>query len=495
LSSSTVKFLQSDFAATLFPLKTNRLLAEFHGQEIAAYIDDRVVNGAHAGDSFLSQQKVYATKPKGHLRRTVKLDPVAEYFLYDVCLRNRAVFRPQVSATRRSFGYRIVSGKPIPVHYAYSEYKGALKTSAQKFKHNIQFDVAAYFNSIYHHDLCHWFSGKANVSTADGDALNQFFRETNSGRSIDVLPQGIYPCKMLGNEFLKFVDLAGTLKSKVIVRFMDDFTLFDDNPIVLRQDFARIQQLLGQYALNVNPSKTYFDNKVGDVQQHLSEIQQSLTEIIVDYEAVATPSGVDMVETEVEIENPLSAEQTQALMSLLKDEALEESDADLILSFLRVHTESVLELMPILLERFPNLMKQIYAVCAEVPDKKELSKIILKFLKTGSFFLEYQLFWLAAIVEDHLFGKGSYGDIMVRLYELTSDMKIARAKVVEIPEQGFGFKEIRDVLLKGGQSDWLSWSSAVGARSLKAAERNYVLGYFSKSSPMNDLIASGVKKM
>jgi hypothetical protein len=84
---------------------------------------------------------------------------------------------------------------------------------------------------------------------------------------------------------------------------------------------------------------------------------------------------------------------------------------------------------------------------------------------------------------------------MVKLYELTGDMKIARAKVLEIPEQGFGFKELRDGYLKTGQSDWLSWSSAVGARSLKAAERNYVLDYFSKSSPMNHLIASGVKKM
>jgi hypothetical protein len=495
LASDTFTFLSSDLPATLFPLKTNRLLAEVHGQEISDYINKRVLNDAFSEDSFLPQQKVFATKPKGHLRRTVKLDPVAEYFVYDLCFRNRKAFRPEVSKARRSFGYRFVGGKQIPVHVAYSEYKGALKLNAIKFKHNIQFDIAAYFNSIYHHDICHWFSALTGVSSADGDAASQFFREINAGRSIDFLPHGIYPCKMLGNEFLKFVDLTGTLKSKVIVRFMDDFTLFDDDAVVLQQDFARIQQLLGQVALNVNPSKTYFDNKVGDVQQHLTELQQSLTEITIDYEPIATPSGVDFVETEVEIEKSLSAEQVQALIGLLKSEALEESDADLILVFLRTHTESVLELMPILLEKFPNLIKQIYAVCAHVPDKKGLSNVILDFLKTHSFFLEYQLFWLAAIVEDHLLGYGSYGSIMLKLYELTGEMKIARAKVLETPEQGFGFKEIRDGLLKTGQSDWLSWSSAVGARSLKTAERNYVLGYFSKGSPMNGLIASGVKKM
>ena len=75
------------------------------------------------------------------------------------------------------------------------------------------------------------------------------------------------------------------------------------------------------------------------------------------------------------------------------------------------------------------------------------------------------------------------------------NFKIARSKILEIPEQGFGFKDIRDEYLKTGQSDWLSWSSAIGSRSLQAGERNYVLDYFSKSSPMNYLVASSVKKI
>jgi len=82
----------------------------------------------------------------------------------------------------------------------------------------------------------------------------------------------------------------------------------------------------------------------------------------------------------------------------------------------------------------------------------------------------------------------------MRIHELTPDFKIARAKVLEVPEQGFGFKEIRDGYLKTGQSDWLSWASAMGTRSLKAAERNYVLDYFSKGSPLNYLIAGCAKK-
>jgi hypothetical protein len=91
-------------------------------------------------------------------------------------------------------------------------------------------------------------------------------------------------------------------------------------------------------------------------------------------------------------------------------------------------------------------------------------------------------------------GHGCYGELLIKLYELSQDFKIARAKVLEIPEQGFGFKQIRGEFLKTGQSDWLSWASAIGSRSLKPGERNYALDYFSKGSPMNFLIAGCAKK-
>lgn len=493
--SATVQFFEIDFAATLFPLKTNLLVVQNHGAELSDHIYQRILNPNHPEDSFLPQQRVYATKPRGHLRRTSKLDPIAEYFLYDIVYRNRGIFRPEVSDARRSFGYRFKEGVRIPVHVAYSVYKQVLGECAKQFKHNIQFDVASYFNSLYHHDVAHWFEGQENVTDLDGRALNQFFREINSGRSIDFMPHGIYPAKMLGNEFLKFVDLHGPLKSTKIVRFMDDIKLFDDDLGVLNADFTKIQQLLGQFALNINPSKTGFDNSVGDVTQTLSAFQQSLKEIITEYVEVPSASGIGLVETGIEIENKLDDGQVDALLSLLKNEDLEESDADLILGFLKAHSNSLLEQLPALVRRFPNLIKHIHTVCAGVTEKAELSSIILEYLNEDSDFLEYQLFWVGAIVEDYLIGEDSYGDVLLRLFELTADCKIARAKVLEIPEQGFGLKEIRSEYLKTGQSDWLSWSSAAGSRTLKAAERNYILSYFGKASAINNLVAESIKKI
>jgi hypothetical protein len=363
------------------------------------------------------------------------------------------------------------------------------------FKHNLHFDIAAYFNCLYHHDISNWFASKENVSDVDNNALGKFFREINAGRSIDFLPHGIYPSKMIGNEFLKVVDLSAQLKSSVLVRFMDDFTLFGDNPELLRQDFLRIQQILGQFGLNVNPSKTSYDKSIGDVEETLSALHESLIEIVEEIHEFPGTSGVELIEVEsIEVETNLNDDQVAALLALLKDETLEESDADLILSFLRSHSDSILEHLPTLLRKFPNLAKHIHSISSTVSEKAELAKVLLEYLNNEVFFLEYQLFWIACVVEDYLIGHGCYGELLMRIYELTQDFKIARSKVLEVPEQGFGFKEIRDELLKTGQSDWLSWSSAMGARSLKAAERNHLLDYFSKASPLNNLIAGCAKK-
>lgn len=493
--SGTSDFIKADFSGTLFPMKTNLIVFEHYENELAEYITTRVLSDAHPGDSFLPQQRVYATKPHGHLRRTVKLDPVAEYFLYDIVYRNRGIFRPQVNSERRSFGYHFKDGSHIPVHTAYTQYKLSLAELAAKHSHRLQFDIASYFNTLYHHDISHWFAGRRTVTEGDSAAIGKFFREINAGRSFDFLPHGIYPAKMIGNEFLKFVDLSGVLKSAAISRFMDDFNLFDDDPSVLRQDFFRVQQVLGQFGLNVNPSKTHFDKSVGSVEDALSAIHASLIEIVEEFMLVEGVSGVDAVEIEQEVVTELTQHQVTSLLALLRDDALEEADADLILGFLRSHSDDILEHLPTLLRKFPNLVKHLYSLCGTISDKAALAGILLDYLNSESYFVEYQLFWLACLVEDHLLGAGCYGRVLFRLYELTQNSRIARAKVLEIPEQGFGLKELRSDYLKSGQSDWLSWASAAGTRTLKKGERNYALDYFSKCSQLNFIVAESVKRV
>lgn len=492
---TTQNFYEADYFSTLFPMQTNRVMVQKFGKEISDYIYQKILDPTSPTDSFLLQQRVYATKPHGHLRRTVKLDPVAEYFIYDLVYRNRSQFRKPVSDIRASFGYRFDSGAPIPISKAYRDFKARISECRAKYKAHVKFDIASYFNSLYHHDLSHWFSAKEGVTDNDKAAFGQFFREINGGRSIDFLPHGIYPTKMLGNDFLKFIDLSGQLKSAVILRFMDDFYVFDDSEKIVMQDFTRIQQLVGNVGLNVNPAKTNYNSANADVEDLVTEIKKSLLEVIQVEVPISGLSSLGFEQIELEVENSLDEGQVDTLLGFLKSDELEESDADLILNVLKAHSDSIVEYLPALLFKFPNISKHIFALSQNITDKEELSEIIFDYLKTSENFLEYQLFWIATIAEECLSKTSNYGKILLRLYELAGDQKIVRAKILEIPEQGFGLKDIRTEHLKTGASEWLSWASAMGTRSLKPDERNYVLGYFSKGSPLNYLISSCVTKL
>src|SRR3546814_10413820 len=101
------------------------VVAEHFEHGLSKHIYEKVLPVSDS-DNFLPQQRVYATKPRGHLRRTVKLDPVAEYYIYDLAVRNRAIFRKQVSDRRASFGYRFKDGKHLTINHAFREYRKSL---------------------------------------------------------------------------------------------------------------------------------------------------------------------------------------------------------------------------------------------------------------------------------------------------------------------------------------------------------------------------------
>lgn len=251
---NTVAFYLDDFNKTLFPLKTNRILIERGEVELREYIA-KCLDGEKPEFSFLNQKRVYAAKAGLHLRRTVKLDPVAEFYIYDVVFRNRSLFRKPHSTARVHYGYRFEGGSPIAPTAAYKAFKGALAEFSGQYSHSITFDVASYFNGLYHHDIVSWFS-ELGAKDEDAEGLGQLLREINSGRSLDCLPQGLYPTKMIGNDFLRFINNFYHLKSDRFVRFMDDMYLFSNDERALADDFQLIQRLLGDKGLSVNPSKT-----------------------------------------------------------------------------------------------------------------------------------------------------------------------------------------------------------------------------------------------
>ena len=103
-AANSVTYLLNDYPRTLFPLSTTKVIAEKWGQQTLDYVYQQVLNPAETEHSFLSQARCYSSKQGFHLRRTVKLDPVAELFIYDLVYRNRLLFRRILGAIGLSLG-------------------------------------------------------------------------------------------------------------------------------------------------------------------------------------------------------------------------------------------------------------------------------------------------------------------------------------------------------------------------------------------------------
>jgi hypothetical protein len=484
---TSLNFFLDDYPKTLFPLRTNKILAETAHRKLLEFANRNLGNnqsGSQSSISFMPQKRVFAMKAKWHLRRTFKLDPVAEVFFYDLMFRNRSLFRESPTATRQNFGYRFAKGTPIDATTSYRRFKGAYNDYSGKYKHGLSFDVASYFNSIYHHDLVAWFDERG-ASEADVALLGKFLREINSGRSVDCLPQGLYPSKMIGNDFLKFVDGSNKLRSKFLIRFMDDVALFSNSREDLSADFYEIQELLGQRGLSVNPSKTLFiDEKREAVEDRVSEVRKGLLK----KRRLLIITGYDVEVEEREVERKLTRKEISSLKEMLAQPHLEEEDAELVLALMGEHSGDVLARFGDLLREFPNLAKNIYVFSRNISDREALGRLIIEYLETP-IIPEYQLFWIGMMAEDYLLQTKSAGDLLGKLYRHPWATSVTKAKVLEIADMRFGLPELREEQLKEGKSDWLAWSAASGSRANKKASRNYVLNYFKNASPINGLIA------
>ena len=114
-------------------------------------------------------------------------------------------------------------------------------------------------------------------------------------------------------------------------------------------------------------------------------------------------------------------------------------------------------------------------------------------LNSGIKITEYQLFWFAKMVEDYLLKTPRAGDLLMALYEHENATDISKAKILEISDKRFGLVDLREEQLRTGHSDWLAWAAAVGARAHPKGQRNQLLKYFRKSSPINRLLGEFVE--
>lgn len=481
-------FYLQDLLRTLFPLNTNRVLVELGLDELVAFAEKLCAGGG----SFLPQRRVYANKDALHLRRTVKLDPVAEIYLYHLIHKNRARFRKPFVNDRTHFGYRFVDGQPVSPSRAYADFKTAVANANIFSEEFVFFDVSTYFNNVYHHDLHAWFAALKPDDPADVVAFGKFFREINAGRSLDCLPQGLYPAKMIGNDFLRFIEASATVRASQILRFMDDVYLFGEDLDSLKADFREVQRLLGLKGLSVNGKKTVTggmpltdkaDTSLSELKKRLLKRRRHL--IISQY---------DDDEDGEPISPPLDTKEVNYVVGLLAKGDLSEEDAELIMVVMRDHADRIEPHLRQFAEGFPHLAKNFYGLCSEMPDKQPVAEVVLEIARDDPHVSEYQLFWFGMMLEDYLLDTSVAPDILVALSQHRNATDITRAKLLEIPDHRYGLPEMREAYLREGRSDWLAWASAVGSREMDKQARNYLLGYFANGSDMNRLIADIIQK-
>ncbi|TPI19779.1 antiviral reverse transcriptase Drt5 [Mesorhizobium sp. B4-1-1] len=491
--SSTRDFFLEDFPKTLFPLSTNRVLVELGEAEIRSYIR-KCLDEKELAYSFAPQKRVFVSKPQGYLRRTVKLDVVAEYYLYDVVYRNRALFRKPHAKHRTHYGYRFENGVPIAATQAYKGFKGGLADYGSRFGHSHSMDVATYFNSLYHHDVVSWFHDR-NAPQQDAEGLGQLLREIAGGRSVDCLPQGLYPTKMIGNDFLRFVEEFHDLRSDQVIRFMDDIVLFANDGKAIQDDFQTIQRLIGNKGLSLNSHKTRIDNhKETSIDSAIDQMKKKLLR----RRRVVITTGYDDDGAEIIkkafIKSPLSSEEMVYIDGILAKPDIEEEDAELLLTIMRGYTNRLEKRLPYIIETYPHLAKNVHAFCAGFEDKEMLAEMILSLAKRLDSMSESQLFWFCAILVDELMGSSKASALISVLFNHRSATAITKAKILEVADIRFGLQDLRNELLANGQSDWLGWASAVGSRVLNPSSRNHRLKYWAKGSNMNHLIATIILK-
>ena len=71
-------------------------------------------------------------------------------------------------------------------------------------------------------------------------------------------------------------------------------------------------------------------------------------------------------------------------------------------------------MLPEILTKFPNLIKQVYSVSIRITDKELLATLLLEHLESEHLFLEYELFWLAKLVEDCLLQVSLIGKLLMK---------------------------------------------------------------------------------
>ncbi|MCP1133296.1 reverse transcriptase domain-containing protein [Paenibacillus polysaccharolyticus] len=507
-------FILRDFQKTLFPLRSTLLLSKFNSDHILQFVNNEIFSQAWfktilsdveyakvseimnekqikkinqiAQSYFLIQPWVYALKDKNHYRQTFQLDPVAHIFIYDFVFRNRSYFQKQMYSNRESFGYTFNGDSYNSQSEEYKNFLVKLKFLKSEFDFMGKIDISNFFNNIYHHDVVSYIARLINQQEAE--KIGKFLREINEGRSTSCMPQGLFPMKVVGSNFLSFIEASRELKSEYIIRFMDDIYFFSNNEETIKRDIFNAQRILGEKGLSLNEEKTgVFSSRV-DRENDIETVKVSLLE----KRRMVINSYTDEFDDDNNQElNELTEVETEFLHNLLQDvRNIEDEDIELILSLLMTSESDTIKLTKLVLYKSPQLMKNLYYNIKR--NYMRISDSVITEIESyleKTFIPEYQLFWITKIIVDFTALNESIADLLNSIYRHTSVTNIVKCLILEVPENNYGFLELKKTVARGHAPE-LIISAMVGLLSHEKSNRNQIYKYVAKSNSMLRTIIS-----
>lgn len=497
---TTRRFFDYDYNTSLFPMRTTKSFART-GIKRALEFSEECVSSENSSAGFTQQTKAYASKPGFHLRRTVKLDPLAEIFIYDKMFKNRSLFLEPKSEHCKHFGYRFTDDdRPLSATESYGGFRKAQTYyenfyEDRGFAYSLSFDVASYFNSMRHNDLIDWFQ-RIGASNEDVKSLDVFLEGIAPDRSSDCWPQGIYPTKMMGADFLRVIEEDIRIKAKARIRFLDDFVLFSDSENDLIDDFFLIQKILGARGLSVNASKTIFkahDSTRSEAQKEKDE-PVDVRKQLVDKRHLSIQQAytLDFDESSPGIE--LTDDERRYIAVLFESKDLTEDDADLVVSLARGCEEEVKKHLPSLAGKYPHLAKNVWALSKNFSEDSPGTVFeILDAAANNNGLQEYQIFWFSEVASELNRRGVDVSRHLLSFYKHRNATDLSRAKILEINSNDVWLRELRREHLDSGRSDWMVWASLQGSMDVISEATVSRYSAIANASPVNRLILESIR--
>lgn len=484
MSKHTVSFVTDDNKRSLFPLKSTARYIELGSDQLRNLIYNNIFDNSNKNDSFSTCPIVYALKDNIHLRKMLFLDPAASFYIYDFLIRNSEKFQINTKKQKRKYYGYALKGKeslsPFTQYHTFRKRKYELKSEYSYFS---KVDISNCFNSFYHHDVVSHL--RAHVPENESIQFGQFLREINAGASINCFPQGIYPAKSIGNNYLSFCENSYDLNSSSIIRFLDDIFLFDDNISVIEKDIIVLQQIIGARGLALNEGKTKIGSRDSDFEEkQLDNIKKSL---------LAKREEVFSYDESAETNIILDFEEVEYLQNIIKSKDVSEEDVELALSLFKQDEDEVGVLIDIVFNRYPHLIKDLHRHMLDIEDNGLLWTAI-KNKVNKNFLTEYELFWLVrTIIDIYRFDENS-AELLFKIFKHQCSSPIVKSAILEFTDNRFGLEDLKLQQLRSGGEGIIASSAVAGLEKLEKSKRNQQFKYISKSSQYLQTLCSIMSK-